>query len=168
MDQGRPTLVTTKSTIRNDVDEDWLLVIESPSTILEPCFSTSSYISCCPPETPCQLTKMISGSPSWLKSNMAWAVLWAELGYHTWPASMTRSKDAGLAGSVECAGMTRSIIRVSTAITSTGIPPNLARPTTTVRAYSPRVSWKEPLSKNPERCCVVCLSVLPSSNQRGL
>src|SRR3569833_4667720 len=78
---------------------------------------------------------------------MACAVLKAELGYQTPPASLvTCSIESGLAGS---AGVMFSTLRVSTAMTPMGMPPSRARPTTTVRAQPPRDSTKESLSKRP-------------------
>lgn len=47
---------------------------------------TSSNMSRWPPEKPRQLANTISGRPSWLRSWIAWAVLWALSGYQTPPA----------------------------------------------------------------------------------
>lgn len=47
---------------------------------------TSSNMSRWPPENPRQLANTISGSPSWFRSWIAWAVLWALSGYQTPPA----------------------------------------------------------------------------------
>ena len=56
-----------------------------------------------PPLNPRQLAKMMRGSSSLLKSLIACAVLYAELGNHTWPACcvifVSVSKLAGSAGS---------------------------------------------------------------------
>ena len=120
---------------------------ERPSTILLPCLRISSYMSCCPPLKPRQLASMSSGSPSRSKSTIACAVLYAEFGYHTCPASRMRcSVECGFAGS---AGTTRSSVRVSTAITPNGMPPRRARPTTTDVAHPASVSWNESRSKRP-------------------
>ena len=116
----------------------------------EPYLSTSLYMSRWPPEKPRQLARIMSGSCSpLLKSRIACAVLKAELGYQTPPASLvTCSMESGLAGS---AGETFSTERVSTPMTPTGIPPRRARPVTTVRAQPPRDSLKESLSKRPDK-----------------
>ena len=124
--------------------------LTSASTMYDPYFSTSLYMSRCPPEKPRQLARIINGSCSpLLKSRIACAVLKALFGYHTPPASLvTCSIESGLAGS---AGDTFSTERVSTAMTPMGMPPRRARPTTTVRAQPPRVSSNEFLSKRPDR-----------------
>lgn len=124
--------------------------LTSASTIMEPYLSTSLYMSRWPPEKPRQLARIMSGSCSpWLKSLIACAVLNAEFGYQTPPASdVTCSIESGFAGS---AGVTLVTERVSTPMTPIGMPPRRARPTTTVLAQPPRVSSKEPRSKRPER-----------------
>jgi hypothetical protein len=88
-----------------------------------------------PPEKPRKLAKITSGRPSRLASSMAVAVLRELSGNQTVPASETRdSVEFSLAGS---AGSTRSILRVSAAITATGIPLSLPRPVTMVCAQPP-------------------------------
>lgn len=116
----------------------------------DPYFKTSLYMSLWPPEKPRQLARIISGSCSpTLKSRIACAVLKAELGYQTPPASLEIcSVESGLAGS---AGVTFSTDRVSTAIIPMGIPPRRPRPTTTVFAHPLRDSWNESLSNKPDR-----------------
>lgn len=59
---------------------------------------------------------------------------------------LTLASESRLAGS---AGNVTSTVRVSTAITPTGIPPSLARPVTTVCAQGFIISDQLPLSKNP-------------------
>lgn len=119
------------------------------STMYDPYLRTSLYISFCPPENPLQFAKIINGNCSpLLKSLIACAVLKAELGYQTPPASLVIcSAESGFAGS---AGVMFSTDRVSTAMTPIGIPPRRARPTTTVFAHPPRVSTNESLSKRPD------------------
>lgn len=104
-----------------------------------------------PPEKPLQFANTMSGRRSRLKSLMAWAVLKAESGNHTWPAcwrtwhfkrtqiqvntatthsviiqiyntTITFDSESRFAGS---AGTVSSTVRVSTAMTPRGIPPNL-------------------------------------------
>eukprot|EP00160_Parvularia_atlantis_P017284 Unigene5881_Nuclearia_a/m.17975 Unigene5881_Nuclearia_a/g.17975 ORF Unigene5881_Nuclearia_a/g.17975 Unigene5881_Nuclearia_a/m.17975 type:complete len:301 (+) Unigene5881_Nuclearia_a:796-1698(+) len=120
----------------------------SASTIIAPYLSTWSNMSRWPPENPRQLAKIISGSSSpWLKSLIACAVLNAESGNQTCPACCsTCCCDSALAGS---AGITASIVRVSTAITPIGTPPSRARPVTTVLAHPPSVSTNESRSNRP-------------------
>lgn len=82
-----------------------------------------------------------------LKSLIAWAVLNALSGYHTFPAfSSIRSIDFLSAGS---AGIIFVVGLVSTTITPTGIPPKRARPTTTPLAQAAKVSVNELLSNRP-------------------
>mmetsp|Transcript_56351 Transcript_56351/g.154847 ORF Transcript_56351/g.154847 Transcript_56351/m.154847 type:complete len:256 (-) Transcript_56351:163-930(-) len=130
-----------------------------------PNLSTSPYMSRVPPEKPRQLAKTMRGRFSaLLKSAMAWAVLKAESGYQTCPAcARTASRDAGLAGS---AGMRCSTRRVSTAMTPIGMPPSLARPTTTDLPQSARYSVNEPWSKKPESK-VPSGAATPASMWRG-
>lgn len=159
------------------------------------------FIPFIPPEKPLQLANTMRGRRSRLKSQMTWAVLKAESGNHTWPACcmtwnenteiqanvqsssslydiniwrvfVTLDSESRLAGS---AGTVNSTVRVSTAMTPRGIPPNLcsyisiinqldvhfsnvhaayeqiyrALPTTTVWAQDPMISMNEPWSKNP-------------------
>mmetsp|Transcript_92559 Transcript_92559/g.238984 ORF Transcript_92559/g.238984 Transcript_92559/m.238984 type:complete len:225 (-) Transcript_92559:4763-5437(-) len=117
-----------------------------------------------PPEKPRQLAKMSSGkfSPR-LKSRMAVAVLKALSGNQTWPAwgSIT-SWLSGFAGS---AGILLSALRVSTAMTPMGMPPSLARPTTTLRPQPSKYSWKVPSSKKP--VSLPSGVVVPASISRG-
>lgn len=58
----------------------------------------------------------------------------------------TFASESRLAGS---AGRLSSTVRVSTAITPTGIPPKRARPHTTVCAHGNKISSHDPRSKNP-------------------
>ena len=103
----------------------------SSSTIFAPNLRTSSYMSLVPPLKPRQFARIMSGSFSPRpKSAIACAVLWAESGYQTWPAcGLIDSLESGFAGS---AGTTASTVLVSTEITPKGMPPNFARPATTV------------------------------------
>lgn len=59
----------------------------------------------------------------------------------------TLASESKLAGS---AGKLSSTVRVSTAMTPTGIPPRRALPQTTVWAHDDIISSNEPLSKNPD------------------
>ena len=59
---------------------------------------------------------------------------------------MMRSEESGAPGS---AGMLSMTVCVSTAMMPTAMPPNLARPVTTLRAQPAWVSIQEPLSKRP-------------------
>lgn len=59
---------------------------------------------------------------------------------------MMRSEESGAPGS---AGMLSMTVCVSTAMTPTAMPPNLARPVTTLRAQPACVSIQEPLSNRP-------------------
>uniref|UniRef100_A0A182V822 Uncharacterized protein n=1 Tax=Anopheles merus TaxID=30066 RepID=A0A182V822_ANOME len=96
---------------------------------------------------PRQLARIISGSSSRPKSLIACAVLNDESGNHTWPACWNVfASESRLAGS---AGMVTSTVRVSTAITPTGMPPSLARPVTTVWAHGSIISANVPRSKKP-------------------
>ena len=96
---------------------------------------------------------------------MSWiacAVLNAESGYHTPPACCTTTFSlCGIAGS---AGVTLSTVRLSVAITPTGMPPSRARPVTTVRAQSARTSMKLPRSNSPD--CHCPSSSAPQSRRR--
>mmetsp|Transcript_24814 Transcript_24814/g.42770 ORF Transcript_24814/g.42770 Transcript_24814/m.42770 type:complete len:215 (+) Transcript_24814:1208-1852(+) len=129
----------------------------------EPNLRISSNMSRMPPENPRQLAKMNRGRPSRDMSAIAWDVLYAESGNHTWPACWTTaSVDMGFAGS---AGVTCSTERVSTAMKPTGMPPRRPRPVTTVLAQPARVSIMEPLSKKPD-CQWPLESVTPASMWR--
>ena len=79
---------------------------------------------------------------------MAWAVLRAESGNHTWPAcGMVFSDESGMPGS---AGMSSMTVSTSTAMTPHGTPPRRARPVTTVLAQPDCDSSHEPRSNMPE------------------
>mmetsp|Transcript_17862 Transcript_17862/g.41326 ORF Transcript_17862/g.41326 Transcript_17862/m.41326 type:complete len:231 (+) Transcript_17862:628-1320(+) len=117
------------------------------STIRDPYLSTSSNMSRCPPLKPLQFAKTIKGRSSVRKSLIACAVLYAELGNHTHPASWIIDSEA--LTSAGSAGLTASAVRFSVMTTPIGIPPSLARPTITVFAHPASASVKLPLSKNP-------------------
>mmetsp|Transcript_26316 Transcript_26316/g.81279 ORF Transcript_26316/g.81279 Transcript_26316/m.81279 type:complete len:240 (-) Transcript_26316:5387-6106(-) len=129
--------------------------------MLAPNLSTSSNMSRMPPEKPRQLARMKHGRRSWWKSSSASAVLRALSGNQTWPACASTA--AELSGSAGSAGSYLRTLRVSTMMTPAGMPPRVARPTTTVLAQSESDSTHEPASNMPS----VPVAASPATRARG-
>mmetsp|Transcript_6101 Transcript_6101/g.24353 ORF Transcript_6101/g.24353 Transcript_6101/m.24353 type:complete len:267 (+) Transcript_6101:774-1574(+) len=117
----------------------------SASTMPEPCCKIPSYKSRRPPEKPRQQANTTTGSASLAMSSSACAVLAALSGYQTCPAcsSSTSVAESDRPGSP---GTTFVTAVTCVAMTPTGMPPSVARPTTTVCAQLSMSSTKEPSS----------------------